>query len=177
VLTVPLLAIVFVPMLIEARRASANENARLARGGVEAAGDVYALMRVAYPLSFLLMIAEGWLRGGPSPRALLVGAVLLLGAKALKWWAILTLGSAWTFRVITVAGEPLVKRGPYRLFRHPNYVGVFGELAGVTLMSGAIVAGPLATIGFGGLILTRIGIEERALRSASASRATGSGRV
>jgi hypothetical protein len=49
---------------------------------------------------------------------------------------------------------------------------VFGELAGVTLMSGALVAGPLATLGFGALILTRIGIEERALRSASTSRVT-----
>jgi methyltransferase len=103
--------------------------------------------------------------------------VLFLGAKALKWWAILTLGPAWTFRVITVAGEALVAGGPYRLFRHPNYVGVFGELAGVTLMSGALVAGPVATLGFGALILKRIGIEERALRIATASRLTRSGRM
>ena len=39
--------------------------------------------------------------------------------------------------------------GPYRVFRHPNYVGVIGELAGVALMSGALVTGPLATLGFG----------------------------
>ena len=84
-------------------------------------------------------------------------------AKGLKWWAILTLGPSWTFRVITVSNDRLVRSGPYRLFRHPNYVGVFGELAGVTLMSGALILGPLATLGFGLLMLKRITIEERAL--------------
>jgi methyltransferase len=58
-----------------------------------------------------------------------------------------------------------VTRGPYRFLRHPNYLGVIGELAGVALMSGAIVTGPLALAGFGALILKRIGVEERALRA------------
>ncbi len=106
------------------------------------AGDVYQLMRVAYPGAFLLMIVEGAVRGGPSAVGSSCGLVLFLAAKALKWSAILALGRSWTFRVITVPRGPLVTTGPYRLFRHPNYVGVIGELAGVALMSGALVAGP-----------------------------------
>ena len=54
-----------------------------------------------------------------------------MAAKALKWWAILTLGRFWTFRVIVVPGATLVAGGPYRWLRHPNYVGVIGELVGV----------------------------------------------
>ena len=119
-----ILAIVFAPMLVEARRAAANERAQLARGGVEAGGDVYQLMRVAYPGAFLLMVVEGAVRGGPSRGWFLVGLVLFLAAKGLKWSAILALGRSWTFRVITVPRGPLVTNGPYRLFRHPNYVGV-----------------------------------------------------
>jgi methyltransferase len=164
-----ILAIVFVPMLVEARRASANERAQLARGGVEAGGDVYQAMRVAYPVAFLLMIGEGALRGGPSRGFLILGVVLFCAAKALKWSAILTLGRSWTFRVITVPGVALVTSGPYRVFRHPNYVGVIGELGGAALMSGALLAGPLVTLGFGALILKRIAVEERALRASSAS--------
>jgi methyltransferase len=161
-----MLAMVFVPMLVEARRAAANERAQLARGGVEARGDVYQAMRVAYPLAFLLMIAVGTLGGGASRGFLVVGVVLFLAAKALKWSAILALGQSWTFRVITVPRGALVTTGPYRLFRHPNYVGVIGELAGVALMSGALLVGPLATLGFGALILKRITVEERALQLA-----------
>ena len=54
--------------------------------------------------------------------------------------------------------------GPYRWIRHPNYAAVAGELAGASIMMRAIVAGPIATVGFTALMLARIRIEERALR-------------
>jgi len=158
-----LAVVVFAPMLVEARRAAANERVQRARGGVEAPGDVYAAMRLAYPGAFLAMIVEGGLRGRPSAVLVAAGAALFAFAKALKWWAIRSLGPAWTFRVITVPGAPLVGRGPYAYLRHPNYLAVAGELVGVALMAGAAVAGPLAAIGFGGLMLWRIAVEEKAL--------------
>ncbi len=160
-----LLAAVFVPMLIEARVAASNERAQFARGGVEPAGDVYAIMRVAYPAVFLLMIGEDLWRGVVSvpPAELIPGLVCFVLAKLLKWWAIFSLGDAWTFRVVVRPGAPLVVSGPYRWLRHPNYVAVIGELAGVALMSGARIAGPLGTLAFGALMFRRIVIEERAL--------------
>src|SRR3954468_23676698 len=48
-LTGLLLAVVFIPMLLEARVAAVNERAQRARGGLEPSDDVYAIMRVAYP--------------------------------------------------------------------------------------------------------------------------------
>jgi methyltransferase len=56
-----------------------------------------------------------------------------------------------------------VTRGPYRFARHPNYIGVAGELAGFALMSGAQLSGPVVTLGFGLLMLKRIAVETRAL--------------
>ena len=158
-----LIALAYLPMLGEARRAATNERARLASGGIEAPGDVYGVMRVAYPAAFLLMIVEDVVSGGPLRSAAIAGIALFIAAKAFKWWAILSLGSAWTFRVITVPGAPLVTRGPYRLMRHPNYVAVVGELVGFALLAGATATGPIATILFGILMLKRIAIEERAL--------------
>ena len=155
--------LVFIPLVVEARRAAHNERAQRARGGVEPAGDVYGAMRVAYPGAFLAMIAEGAIRGAPPPRVILAGVLLFAAAKALKWWAIRALGPAWTFRVIVVPGAPLVTSGPYRYLRHPNYIAVVAELAGVALMAGAPVTGPIAAAAFGLLILRRIGVEGRAL--------------
>jgi methyltransferase len=54
--------------------------------------------------------------------------------------------------------------GPYRYLRHPNYVAIVGELVSVARVTGAIVAGPLATAAFGALKQKRIAVEERALR-------------
>ena len=158
-----LAAIVFLPMLIEATRARSNEARQRARGGVEAPNDVYALMRVAYPAAFLAMIVEDAARGRPVSGTLAVGLAIFAAAKALKWWAILTLGSSWTFRVIVVPGAPLVTSGPYRFVRHPNYVAVLGALAGVGLQAGAWLTGPIVTVGFGLLMLRRIHVEDRAL--------------
>jgi methyltransferase len=162
-----LIAVVFGAMLVEARRASVNERAQLARGGVEPDGDVYAVMRIAYPAAFLVMFAEGAWRGTPPVAAAATGAAVFLAAKALKWWAILSLGPAWTFRVIVVPGSGLVAGGPYRWLRHPNYVGVMGELAGVALMAGAPLSGVAGIVTFGALIVRRIAVEDRALQEAA----------
>ena len=162
-----LAALTFGAMIIEAMRAASNERAQLARGGVEPAGDVYQLMRVAYPGAFLAMFVEGALRGGPRLPFVVLGAAVFLAAKALKWWAILSLGPFWTFRVIVVPGLPLVAEGPYRWLRHPNYVGVMGELAGVALMTGAWVSGVTGIIIFGALVIQRIAVEDRLLRETS----------
>jgi methyltransferase len=168
-----LTGVVFGSMLIEARRASRNERAQRARGGVEPTGDVYGAMRIAYPLAFAAMLGEGLLRERPpSVPMVATGFVLLAAAKALKWWAILSLGPFWTFRVIVVPDVPLIRRGPYRWLRHPNYVGVIGELAGVALAAGAAVFGVAAMSGFGLLLFKRIRVEERMLATASRPAAT-----
>lgn len=166
-MTIALAALlVYAPMLVEARRAARNERAQRARGGVEAAGDVYRVLQIAYPGAFLVMIAEGAWRGGVMLPVFTLGALLFAAAKALKWWAILSLGPFWTFRVIVIPGARLVTRGPYRWVRHPNYLGVGAELVGAALMTGARVAGPLATAAFCALMLRRIQVEDRALQLA-----------
>lgn len=159
--------IVAIPLTLEAVHAGRNERAQLARGGVEATGDVYKLMRVAYPLAFAAMIAEGASAGGQWPRTFAAGLIAFALGKTLKWWAILTLGRSWTFRVIVVPGMRLVEGGPYKFLRHPNYVGVVLELIGVALMTGAAVSGPLAVVLFGTLLKRRISVEERALAAAA----------
>jgi methyltransferase len=158
-------AVVFGSMLVEARRAARNERAQRARGGVEPPGDVYKLMRIVYPGAFLAMLAEGAVRGAPPSGLLIGGAIVFAAGKALKWWAIHSLGPFWTFRVIVVPGASLVARGPYRWVRHPNYVGVLGELVGAAAVAGAPVAGVAATALFAGLLVRRVAIEERALHA------------
>lgn len=156
-------AIVFVPMTIEVARAARHERAQRARGGVEPRGDVYRAMRVAYPGAFLAMIVEGGVRGLPPAGVWWAGVALFAAAKALKWWAIAALGPSWTFRVIVVPGVPLVTGGPYRYLRHPNYVGVVGELVSAATMTGARLSGPIAVAAFGLLIARRVSVERCAL--------------
>jgi methyltransferase len=158
---------VAVLLALEAWRAGRNERVQRERGGVEPPDDVYQLMRIAYPGAFVAMIVEAAARGETMPVTFAAGVLTFAAGKALKWWAILTLGRAWTFRVIVVAGDRLIHRGPYKFLRHPNYVGVVMELIGVALMTGAAVSGPLAIVLFGMLLKRRISVEEGALASSA----------
>ena len=169
----PLLIIgllIFIPMLVEAARARRNERAQKARGGVEPADDVYNIMRIVYPAAFLAMLAEGAARGRGSAAFVVTGIAVFTAAKIIKWSAIVALGRCWTFRVIVVPGDRLVASGPYRCLRHPNYVGVIGELIGAALMTRALVTGPIAVMVFAILLYNRIAVEERALRGAKMVR-------
>ena len=147
----------------EAVLSAFNEGQLRAKGAVEPPGDVIDTMRWAYPLSFVAMGVEGALTG-PAPREVLIYGLALLGfAKALKLWAIATLGARWTYRVLVLPDAPLIKSGPYRLLSHPNYLAVAGEIASVALIVWAPITGVLATIGFGWLMIKRIAVEDRAL--------------
>lgn len=161
--TPALVVVVFGFLLVEARRAAANERRQRARGGIEPAGDVYRLMRLAYPGVFAAMIADGARRGVPAPGVLFAGLLCFAAGKALKWWAITTLGPCWTFRIIVVPGTTPVRGGPYRWLAHPNYVGVVGELVGVALLSGAPATGALGVLLFVALMARRVAVENRAL--------------
>jgi len=114
---------------------------------------------------FVLMAAEGAL-AGPSPDVLLIaGFVIFVAAKILKLWAITALGPRWSYRVLVLPGLPLVSTGPYAYLRHPNYVAVFGEIAGFALMVGARLLGVVSLIVFALLVRRRIAVEEKALGS------------
>jgi methyltransferase len=149
-------------MLAEAGISQANERTLRAGGAVEPRDDVYAVMQVAYPGCFLAMAAEAWWREAP-PGLPAAGLAVFGLAKALKWWAMASLGVRWTFRVLVPPSAGVIRRGPYRLIRHPNYVAVVGELAGVALALGATMTGAAACLGFGALMWVRIRVEERAL--------------
>jgi methyltransferase len=157
------LTAVLLVMAGEAVLAAYNEAQLRRKGAIEAPGDVYPVMRWAYPASFVVMAIDGAIEGPARPEVLAAGLVTLGLAKALKLWAISTLGPRWTFRVLVVPGAPLIAAGPYRFVNHPNYVAVVGELIGVAATLGAFWSGAIVTVMFGLLIRARIRVEDRAL--------------
>ena len=161
------LGVVMVLMLAELWVSTRHERALLARGAVAPPDPVYRTMRWAYPAAFAGMAVEGvmWnaLSGPIPPVLVLIGAVVFVVSKLFKVWAIATLGERWTYKVLVLPGVPLVTSGPYRFVRHPNYVGVVGELIGMALVTGARVAGPVGVVLFSWLLARRIRAEEEAL--------------
>ena len=162
---VPLIVLlaVVVMMLAELWLSTANERVLIASGAVRADDPVYSVMRVAYPAVFIAMALEGLLTGVELGPITFAGVALMFLAKALKFWAIASLGTRWTYKVLVMPALPLVTTGPYQWMRHPNYVAVVGELIAMALMTHARVTGPLGTLFFGWLLWRRIAAEEQAM--------------
>ncbi len=161
-----LAASVFLIMLVEQELALRNEAVLRARGAIEPTGDVYPIMRWAYPGCFLAMAIEGAFLGPGSRTAILGGLVVFGLAKAVKVWAISSLGVLWSFRVLVLPGHPMIASGPYRFVSHPNYGAVLAELASFALIVWAPVTGALGLAGFSWLLVQRMRVEEQALGKA-----------
>ncbi|MEO8559135.1 MAG: isoprenylcysteine carboxylmethyltransferase family protein, partial [Rhodospirillales bacterium] len=69
----------------------------------------------------------------------------------------------WTTRIITLPQAPLIKRGPYRFVRHPNYLVVIGEIAILPLCFGDWQLALIFSVLNLALLAYRIRIEDGAL--------------
>lgn len=94
---------------------------------------------------------------------------VVLAAQALRWWCIATLGPQWNTRVVIVPGLPLVRTGPYRWLRHPNYVAVVAEGVALPLVHDAWITALVFTVLNAALLTVRIRCENRLLARAAAS--------
>jgi methyltransferase len=168
VASVGLLA-VLAAMLVELRISRRNERLLRESGAIEPPHDVYVRMQWAYPGAFVMMAAEGAIFGSGPGLDTLLGCMLMVVSKAVKYWAIASLGHRWSFRVLVVPGSSLVAHGPYAVVRHPNYIAVVGELVSMALLVGARVTGPLAILLFSLLLRQRIRVENAALRHLTCS--------
>ena len=158
-----LAVLAFLPMLAEAALSRRNERRLRDLGAFEPQDDVYPAMQVVYPSCFVAMIVESWLQRRGFTGTAPIGLIVFAAGKLVKYWAIYTLGPRWTFRVLVPPGSGRTLAGPYRFMRHPNYLGVLGELAGFALLSGAYWTGAASVAAFAVLLRARIRVEERAL--------------
>ncbi len=145
--------------LAELAHAARNTRRLLARGGVEQGRGHYPLLVLLHAAWLGAMVAVIPADAPADPLLLAVFGVL----QAVRLWVIASLGEYWTTRIVTIQGEPLVRRGPYRWLRHPNYAVVIAEIA---ILPAAFAAFELAVV-FSGLNLAivahRIRIEDAAL--------------
>ena len=108
-----------------------NTARLIAAGAVEHGKSHY----VFFAGTHAAWLAGLWMLGyarAVEPIWLIPFALLTVG----RYWVMGTLGRRWTTRIIVLSGAPLIKTGPYRFVRHPNYIVVIGEMVVVPLALG-----------------------------------------
>lgn len=159
---IAILGLVTLQRALELWLSDRNTRRLLARGALEHGRGHYPAMIILHAawLAALWLLAPGREVSFP----LLVAYLLLQLGRA---WAIATLGERWTTRIIVLPGAPLVKRGPYRFVRHPNYVIVTLEVALLPLLFGLWPLALLFSILNAAILWVRIRCENKALASAA----------
>ena len=152
-------ALVALERLAELWHARRNTRALLEGGGIEVGRGHYPFM-VALHTAWLLAIPLTVPSEADVSVPLLIVFAILQG---LRLWVLLSLGRYWTTRVITVPGAPLVRRGPYRFLRHPNYVVVAAEIAVLPLAFGAWAVAAVFSALNAALLAWRISLEDQVL--------------
>ena len=156
-----LLVYLTVQRLTELYFSRRNEASLLAAGGIEYGRSHFPLMIGFHALWLAGLWALGY---GQSLQPLFFG--LFVALQVARYWVLGTLGRRWTLRVIVVAGEKLVARGPYRFMKHPNYAVVAGEVAVAPLALGMPIYALVFTIFNAAILMVRIRVENEALRAA-----------
>lgn len=146
-------------------------NVRYVRalGGVESGAAHFPLLVAVHALMPLALAYEVVELGVHPPRLWPAWLVAYGAAQALRYAAIRALGRRWNVRIWTVPGLPLVRHGPYRLLRHPNYVAVTLELLAAPLMFGAWRTAIAVSLLNAVALSVRLRVENRALAAAEAA--------
>lgn len=156
-MTALFLGFIIVQRLSELVIAKRNTARLFKRGAYEVGASHYPVMVgmhsawIACLVFFGLdqTVALGWLA---------VFAIL----QVFRLWILGSLGERWTTRII-ILEEPLVVRGPFKYFSHPNYMLVAAEIIVAPMVLGLVWVAVIFTFLNAAMLWVRIGVEHKAL--------------
>ena len=155
----PLLFLTFiiVQRLSELMIAKRNTARLLAKGAYEVGAEHYPVMVAMHSAWLACLVVFGF-----DEQVALGWLIIFAGLQALRVWILGSLGGRWTPRVI-ILEEPLVVRGPFKYFSHPNYALVVAEIIVAPMVLGLVWIAVVFTILNAAMLWVRIRVEHRAL--------------
>ncbi|BAC13703.1 hypothetical conserved protein [Oceanobacillus iheyensis HTE831] len=160
-----LFVFIILQRLIELIIASKNEQWMLAKGGVEIEPHQHKWFIMVHGLFFISIIVELILSNASIPELFILWFSLFIATQFVRIWSITSLGKYWNTKIIILPGSTLVKRGPYKYVKHPNYIIVGIELFVIPMMFGAYWTAVIFPFFHLILMSIRIPAEEKALTS------------
>lgn len=155
---------IIIQRLSELVIARKNEKWMKSQGAMEYGQNHYRLMVLMHLFFFVSIIMENLIfRRGISPIWPLFLAVFIL-LQFGRVWVIASLGRYWNTKIIVLPNADVVRKGPYRFIKHPNYIVVTLELIVIPMLVGAYLTAFLFTILNIAMLSIRIPEEEKALK-------------
>lgn len=155
--------LLFVLLLRAGELLLSRRNARwlVRHGAVEYGARHYRWIVLLHAGFFLSLVVEYAVTAPGSYSLPLLALYFVL--LAFKAWAVFSLGRFWNTRIYRIPGCPLVRRGPYRFIKHPNYWAVVAEIALIPLIFHLYVTALVFSLLNVWMLCRRIRVENRAL--------------
>lgn len=161
---IPLVILIIGQRVVELYIANRNRRAVMKLGAKEYGAEHYYLFFLLHMSWLAGWILESYFKGWTLNPYWYIWLLMLLSAQVLRYWCITSLGIYWNTRILVVPGGKRVAKGPYKFFRHPNYLAVAIEFISVPLLYGAVITAVAASVCNALLLLyIRIPAEEKAL--------------
>lgn len=158
-----ILAVVF-ERLAELVVAQRNARWSFAQGGKEFGRPHYVVMVILHTALLLGCVVEPWALHRPFiPWLGWPMLAVVVASQGLRWWCVKSLGKRWNTQVIVLPHATLVRRGPYRWMRHPNYVAVVAEGFALPLVHTAWLTTLVFTLANATLLTVRLRVENSVL--------------
>ncbi|HLS61680.1 MAG TPA: isoprenylcysteine carboxylmethyltransferase family protein [Virgibacillus sp.] len=155
--------------LIELFIAKRNEAWMKRRGGIEIGDKHYKWFILLHTLFFMSMLVESIVRNNHDIQLNYVLFSLFIMLQIGRVWCIYSLGRFWNTKIIVIPHVHLIRSGPYRYLKHPNYVIVAMELIVIPLFLTAYITALIFPFLHILLLMVRIPSENRALNEQAIS--------
>jgi methyltransferase len=139
--------------------ASRNEKWLLSQGAIQYGQGHYPFIVAMHTLFIVSIIAEYVFT--PNSKIDFVFLVLFLLVLAFKFWALSSLGKYWNTKIYRIPGVYPIKKGPYKIFKHPNYMEVCLEIAIIPLVFHLYYTAVIFTVLNAIMLTVRITVENK----------------
>jgi methyltransferase len=144
---------------LEELHSQRNTRRLLQQGAHEAGREFYPVVAATH---------LGWIAGlgllvPPTAPISTLPLIAFLVLQPVRYWIIGTLGRYWTHRIITLPDAPIVRSGPYRFVRHPNYAVTLAETLLLPLAFGQLALGIIFVAMWAVVLNYKVRLEDEAL--------------
>lgn len=141
-----------------------NEHKLLKQGGIEYDKNNTKILAILHIVFYFMSFFEGIAKHRQIDPLSIIGIIITLLSYLVLIHVISVLGGYWTVKLISTPNHTIIKKGLFRIVKHPNYLlNIIPELIGVTLMFHSWISCVVLILPYLHFLQTRISMENRLL--------------
>lgn len=162
-----LISLVILQRIAELYISKKNEKWLRENGAIEYGQGHYKVIVMLHSLFFISLIAEYNISGRYSELNIFnyLFLVFFILLQIMRVWVLNSLGKYWNTKIFRIHGSDLISAGPYKYFKHPNYIVVVCEIFTLPLIFNLYYTAVIFSVLNAIVLFARISTENKILEN------------